>query len=125
MHADSKRYFGEDNEERRTLYTVFEDNNEDVNPTCEQRIGVVSDKCDLEVHRETPQRQQSDDDHNIVRNNYGKECEERYFATMGDDKIIQFICKICNKSSTSQKSIKQHVSWKHGSEDSEGFYPTT
>ena len=71
------------------------------------------------------ERQQSDDDHNIVRNNYGKECEERYFATMGDDKIIQFICKICNKSSTSQKSIKQHVSWKHGSEDSEGFCPTT
>ena len=116
MHADSKRYFGEENE----------DNNEDANLTCEQRTSVFNDKCDLEVHRETSQKQQCDDDHNIPRNNYGgKDCEERYFATMGDDKIIQFICKICNKSSTSQKSIKQHVSWKHGSEDSEGFCPTT
>ena len=43
-----------------------------------------------------------------------KETEESYFVTKSDDGKWQFTCKICEATFASQKSVKQHITARHG-----------
>ena len=110
MHE--KKYSGEEIEKPRTLFTVYEEENEDPTLTCEHRDRVAGSDYGLEAHRETLTRK-GEGDNNIPRNGESEECEESYFATKGDDNVIKFTCKKCDKSCASQMAIKGHVKMKH------------
>ena len=46
---------------------------------------------------------------------YSKETDEAYdVSRTGDGKAVVFTCKLCESSFSSQKSVKQHCSMKHG-----------
>ena len=80
-------------------YIDHEDQNERIS-TCDDCDVSHDNRDDLNGHRRTTE--------------YGKETEEVYFVTRTDDGRVQFTCKICETVFTSQKSVKQHTTMKHG-----------
>ena len=96
LHVDSKRYSGERSENHRTLYKVYEEDCEDVTHTCETHT-----------------------------NDYGEENEENYVVMGENNNSVEFVCKLCDSSFSSQKAVIQHDVMKHrqrATEASESFY---
>ena len=53
LHVHEKRYSGEEIEKPQTLFTVYEEENEDPTLTCEHRDRVAGSDYGLKTHRET------------------------------------------------------------------------
>ena len=61
-------------------------------------------------------RDSDKDNRDSHRKHTETEYEESYFAVMGDDGRIQFVCKLCDASFSLQKAINEHNMVKHGGE---------
>ena len=111
LHLSSKRLSVSDIDNDRTLFTVYEDENEEESENesiqCDQCPNLLWNTRDLETHRKAI--------HITNRNGGYQECyrdsnetEESYRVEKDKEGKIQFTCKICEASFASQKVITQH-----------------
>ena len=94
LHLASKRFSD------RSLFTVYEDDNEDESDSC--------DPCDIDLS------DNHEEDTHIEATGSKTQYQESYDVWKVDNGQIHFTCKICETTFASQKAVKQHNMAKHG-----------